>query len=159
MHAGDLVDTSGAKLGEHTGTENFTIGQRRGHGIGGTDPLYVVALEPERGRVWLGTREECGVRSLKASDLNWIGIDVPASNELRVAVQHRYHCVPAPATVSVSGSSCEVVFDEPELSVTPGQGAAFYVGDRLIGGAWIDSTVRAEAPRAPATPRAESARS
>jgi tRNA-specific 2-thiouridylase len=151
-HPGDLVDTAGRKLGEHDGTENFTIGQRRGHGIGGGDPLFVVALESESGRVVLGAREECTVRSMRVSDLNWIGFDVPASGEMRCTVQHRYHCEPAGATVFVSSGAggragvgrgdAEVVFDEPQMAVTPGQGAAFYRGDLLLGGGWIDSTPR-----------------
>lgn len=142
MHAGVLVDTAGNQLGEHTGTENFTIGQRRGHGIASSEPLYVVALEPDSGRVVLGTRSECGVRVLEASDLNWIGFDVPSSGEFEALIQHRYHCEPKPVTVHVTGKTCNVVFAEPELSVTPGQGAAFYRGDRLLGGGWIDATRR-----------------
>jgi len=151
-HPGDLVDTSGRKLGEHDGTEGFTIGQRRGHGIGGGDPLYVVALEPETGRVVLGSREECTSRSMKVGDLNWIGFDVPASGEMRCLVQHRYRSEPAEATVFVdrAANAAEVVFDEPQAAVTPGQGAAFYRQDLLLGGGWIDSTPRstsaAEAP-------------
>jgi tRNA-specific 2-thiouridylase len=143
MHAGEIVDTAGNRLGEHTGTENFTIGQRRGHGIASSEPLYVVALEPDSGRVVLGTRAECGVSSLTASSLNWIGFDVPSSGEFRCSVQHRYHCEPQPVTVHVSNDEATVVFDEPELSVTPGQGAAFYDGDRLLGGGWIDRCVNA----------------
>jgi len=142
-HPGDLVDTSGRKLGEHDGTEGFTIGQRRGHGIGGGDPLYVVALEPETGRVVLGARDECTSRSMRVDDLNWIGYDVPAARELRCLVQHRYRCEPAEATVFVGAdASAEVVFDEPQAAVTPGQGAAFYRGDLLLGGGWIESTPR-----------------
>ena len=155
LHPGDLVDTSGRKLGEHEGTEHFTIGQRRGHRIGGGDPLYVVALEPGSGRVVLGSRDECGVRSLRVADLNWIGFDVPASGEFRCTVQHRYRGVPAEASVFVEGSAGEVVFDEPELAVTPGQGAAFYRGDLLLGGGWIESTPRSRAASgAPATAKA-----
>ncbi len=142
MHAGELVDTAGNRLGEHAGTENFTIGQRRGHGISSAEPLYVVALEPDQGRVVLGTRDECGVTQMTVGDLNWIGVDVPASGEMRVLAQHRYHCEPKPATLHVTGKGCTAVFDEPELSVTPGQGAAFYDGDRLLGGGWIDATQR-----------------
>lgn len=156
LHAGQLVDTSGRTLGEHAGTEHFTIGQRRGHGVAGADPLYVVALEPEAGRVVLGSREECGVSSFEVDDLNWIGVDVPASNEIVCRVQHRYRTPSAPARVFVRGRSAEVVFDEPQFAVTPGQGAAFYVdevgddrraeerllGERLIGGGWIGSTAR-----------------
>jgi len=143
LHAGALVDTAGNHLGEHGGTENFTIGQRRGHGIASAEPLYVVALEPEQGRVVLGTRAECGAAAMTVGDLNWIGVDVPASGEMRVLAQHRYHCEPKPATLHVQGRECTAVFDEPELAVTPGQGAAFYVEDRLIGGGWIDATQRA----------------
>lgn len=143
LHAGDLVDTSGRKLGEHAGTEHFTIGQRRGHGVSSLEPLYVVALEPAQGRVVLGTKEECGVLEFDASDANWIGFDVPASGSFEALVQHRYHGEPKRAEVHVHGRTCTARFAEPELSVTPGQGAAFYHGDRLLGGAWIDATRRA----------------
>jgi tRNA-specific 2-thiouridylase len=145
LHPGALVDTSGAVLGEHGGTELFTIGQRRGHGIATGDPLYVVAIEPEAGRVVLGSRAECGVRSAALEEVNWIGVDAPVSGGGRGVVQHRYRSQPVSATVSARGTRAEVVFDEPEISVTPGQGAAFYDGDRLLGGGWIDSTVRAAA--------------
>jgi tRNA-specific 2-thiouridylase len=138
LHPGLIVDTSGAELGRHEGTEHFTIGQRRGHGIASTEPLYVVALEPEQGRVVLGTRAECASSTMRVSALNWIGFDLPASNEFRCEVQQRYHATPAACSVSVSGDTAEVAFDEPELSVTPGQGAAFYRGTRLLGGGWID---------------------
>jgi tRNA-specific 2-thiouridylase len=142
LHPGELVDTAGNRLGEHAGTEHFTIGQRKGHRIAAVEPLYVVALEPEQGRVVLGTRDECGVHEFDASGANWIGFDVPASGEFEAEVQHRYHCEPKRVTVSVAGDSVTARFHEPELAVTPGQGAAFYRGDRLLGGAWIDRTRR-----------------
>jgi tRNA-specific 2-thiouridylase len=142
LHAGELVDTAGTRLGEHSGTENFTIGQRRGHGVARGEPLYVVALEPDEGRVVLGTRDDCRVGAMDVRELNWIGFDPPSSGEFRCEVQHRYRGAPAHATVAVSGARAEVAFDEPELAVTPGQGAAFYRGDRLLGGGWIESTSR-----------------
>jgi tRNA-specific 2-thiouridylase len=142
LHPGELVDTAGRALGRHEGTELFTIGQRRGHGVASTEALYVIALEPAEGRVVLGTRDECGVQSMDVGALNWIGFDPPSAGEFRCVVQHRYHCVPAPATVAVDGESARVVFDEPEIAVTPGQGAAFYDGDLLLGGGWIDHAVR-----------------
>jgi tRNA-specific 2-thiouridylase len=142
LHGGELVDTSGKVLGRHAGTEHYTIGQRRGHGVGGGEPLYVVELRPEEGRVVLGTRAEGGVDGCSLDRINWIGLDEPASGELRVHVQHRHRSRPAAAVVSTRGRP-DVAFDEPELAVTPGQGAAFYIGDRLVGGGWIDSTRRA----------------
>jgi tRNA-specific 2-thiouridylase len=156
LHPGELVDTSGKVLGTHEGTEHFTIGQRRGHGVGGGEPLYVVELNPASGRVVLGTREEAGFESMTVDELNWIGFDVPASGEFRCEVQHRYHCVPAPATVSVAEGRAEVVFDEPQVSVAAGQGAAFYSGDLLLGGGWIERAARLGSTAA-ASPRPEPA--
>jgi tRNA-specific 2-thiouridylase len=143
LHAGALVDTTGRTLGEHAGTEHFTIGQRRGHGIASGEPLYVVALDPAEGKVVLGSRAECHVRALTVGDLNWIGFDPPASGEFRCEVEHRYHGRPAPASVSIADGRATVVLDQPEMAVTPGQGAAFYHGDLLLGGGWIETTSRA----------------
>lgn len=140
LHPGKLVDTSGRVLGDHAGTEHFTVGQRRGHGIGGGVPLYVVAVFPEAGTVVLGTRDECCARSMQVSDLNWIGFDTPDTGTFRAAVQVRYHHDAAPCEVAVRDTGCEVLFDEPQLAVAPGQGAAFYDGDLLLGGGWIAGT-------------------
>lgn len=139
LHPGALVDTSGRVLGEHGGTENFTIGQRRGHGVGGGQPLYVVAIDPDSGTVVLGSREECGAAEMLVDELNWIGFDPPADG-FEAEVQVRYHHVPAPAVVFVKGDRARVRFAEPQHAVTPGQGAAFYRGDQLLGGGWIQGT-------------------
>jgi tRNA-specific 2-thiouridylase len=141
LHPGELVDTADRVLGHHKGTEHFTIGQRRGIGLGGGEPLYVVAVEPESGRVVVGSRSECGAASMVVESLNWIGFDPPGQG-FECLVQHRYHCTPAPCRVELDGDRAEVYFDEPEISVSPGQGAAFYHADRLLGGGWIRSTVR-----------------
>lgn len=146
LHPGKLVDSGGRVLGEHAGTEHFTIGQRRGHGIGGGDPLYVIALEPENGTVVLGTRAECQALSMRVEELNWIGVDPPASGELEAEVQVRYHHEPARARVLLEDGGARVEFEEPQLAIAPGQGAAFYVGDRLVGGGWIATPARRGAP-------------
>lgn len=140
LHPGQLIDTAGRVLGPHAGTEHFTIGQRRGHGIAGGTPLYVVAVYPDTGTVVLGTRDECHARSMQVDTLNWLGYDVPSSGELRADVQVRYRHAAVPATIAVAGERAEVTFDEPQLAVARGQGAAFYQGDRLLGGGWIAST-------------------
>ncbi|HEX6886410.1 MAG TPA: tRNA 2-thiouridine(34) synthase MnmA [Planctomycetota bacterium] len=136
LHPGPLVDTAGRELGRHVGTEHFTIGQRRGLGVAAGVPLYVVRIEPERGTVVLGTAEECGSRALVARELNWIGFDPPAG-PFRAEVQIRYRHAAVPATVELSGDEARVVFDAPEVAVAPGQGAALYHGERLLGGGWI----------------------
>jgi tRNA-specific 2-thiouridylase len=149
LHPGLLVDTSGRTLGRHAGVEHFTIGQRRGHGVAGEQPLYVVALDAERGEVVLGTRAECGAEAAVLEELNWIGFDPPASGELECEVQYRYGAHAARARVLLDGSRARVLFDEPEPAVAPGQGAAFYSGDLLLGGGWIAAVERAAAAPAP----------
>ena len=137
LHAGRLVDTAGQELGRHPGTEHFTIGQRRGLGVAAGRPLFVVEIDPGTGTVVLGDRDECTSGSLLAEELNLIGFDPPPDGVFRAEVQVRYHHDPAPATVEVSGTTAHVVFDEPQHAVAPGQGAALYRGDRLLGGGWI----------------------
>jgi len=157
LHPGTLVDTSGRTLGRHAGTEHFTVGQRRGHGVGGGVPLYVVAVLPETGTVVLGTREECAARTMHVAQLNWIGFDPPASRPFRCAAQVRYRHRAAPCEVEVSAvGEALVTFDRPQLAVAPGQGAAFYDGDLLLGGGWIARAGIGEGPAAATPPVAES---
>ena len=147
LRPGRIVDTSGAHLADHPGIAGFTIGQRRGHGLGGSpEPRYVVELDAESATVVVGSKRECLFESATLDAPNWIGVDPPESGELRIAVQIRYHHGAAPATLDLTGDRPCVRFDEPQSAVTPGQGAAFYLGDRLIGGSWI-----ASAKRVPAT--------
>lgn len=145
-HPGNFVDRRGKVLGKHDGTEHFTIGQRRGHGIGGGVPLYVIATRPAVGEVVLGPREQCFSTGLIATEANWIGIDPPAPGApMRALVQVRYHHDAEPCTVSVLPEGrLEIVFDEPVSAVAPGQGAALYLEDRLIGGGWIESATAVE---------------
>lgn len=145
LHAGFFVDRKGKKLGRHEGTEHFTIGQRRGHGIGGGLPLYVTALRPAVGEVQLGPKEECFSVALVADDANWIGFDPPeVGGRFRAAVQVRYHHPAASAEIEILPERrFRVLFDEPQSAVAPGQGAAIYDGARLLGGGWIAEAVPA----------------
>jgi len=142
LHPGPLVDTAGRVLGTHPGTEHFTIGQRRGLGVAAGEPLYVIDLIPETGTVVLGSKDECVSDELELESLNLIGFDPPADGTFRAEAQVRYHHRAAPATVEVDGAGARVRFDEPQLAVAPGQGAALYRGDRLLGGGWIRRATR-----------------
>ncbi len=164
LHPGRLVDTAGRVLGEHPGTEYFTIGQRRGLGVAAGTPLYVVDLVPETGTVVLGGKHECTRATLELSELNLIGFEPPADGTFRAAVQVRYHHRAAAATVEVDPhrtgdrGRARVTFDEPVLAVAPGQGGALYTaqagrfgarrieaGERLLGGGWIETAAPAGA--------------
>jgi tRNA-specific 2-thiouridylase len=134
---GEIVDLEGRVLGRHRGLIHFTIGQRRGLEIGGqAEPLYVVRLEPESGRVVAGPKSALAIRAARLSGINWLG--EPQCKNLSVKV--RSMARPAPA--SFDGET--VRFLDPEFGVAPGQAAVLYEGDRMLGGGWIEETVAAE---------------
>jgi tRNA-uridine 2-sulfurtransferase len=136
---GEIVDTDGRLLGEHSGTHHFTVGQRRGVGIAAGKPLYVIATEPATQRVIVGPNEELMKRSLTVIEVNWLSIDT-LREPRRAQVKIRNKHVPAHAALIPAGnaSHVEVRFDEPQRAVTPGQAAVFYDGDLVLGGGWID---------------------
>jgi len=134
--AGPVVTTAGREVGRHGGIYHFTIGQRRGLGIPAHAPYYVVGLEPEGNRVVVGSSEELFRDRLLVPEVNWLAGAPELPTEL--AVQIRYRQRPVAATVSPTpGGGVEVVFADPQRAVTPGQFAAFYRGEELLGGGVI----------------------
>ncbi|NTV12402.1 MAG: tRNA 2-thiouridine(34) synthase MnmA [Desulfobulbaceae bacterium] len=137
--AGPVVTTAGHEVGRHSGIYHFTIGQRRGLGIPAHAPYYVVGLEQEGNRVVVGSSEELCRDRLLVPEVNWLAGAPELPTEL--AVQIRYRQRPVAATVSLaSGGGVEVVFADPQRAVTPGQFAAFYRGEELLGGGVIRLT-------------------
>ncbi len=139
--AGEIVDLDGRVLGRHDGVIHYTIGQRRGLGIGGRRdddrpaPLYVVALDPARHRVVVGPREALAKRRVHVREVNWLGPAVPPQ---RLQVKLRSTQPAAAATVALGPDGTAVAsFEAPQYGVAPGQAAVFYDGDRVMGGGWI----------------------
>jgi tRNA-uridine 2-sulfurtransferase len=134
---GQIVDSAGAVVGQHRGIHRFTVGQRKGLGVHGKVPLYVLRLEPADQRVVVGPREELGCQSFGAGRVNWIA-GPPPQGPIRATVRIRHRHQDALATVTPEGpATASVRFDEPQLAVTPGQAAVFYDGARVLGGGWI----------------------
>ena len=133
---GDIVDLDGNMLGRHRGVIHFTVGQRRGIEIGGqSEPLYVVRIEPETRRLFVGPRRALAVEAMRIEDWNWIGED---QRDVSVKVRSL-----APA-VAATRDGDRLHFVQPEYGVAPGQAAVAYEGTRLLGGGWIAETVSAE---------------
>jgi tRNA-specific 2-thiouridylase len=133
---GEIVSTDGRRLGEHEGVHHFTVGQRRGLGIAAGEPLYVIATEPLSQRVIVGRNEDLLRDRCFVKEVNWIsiaGLDGPRRAQVKIRNKH----AGAPATLHAAGDRVEVVFDEPQRAVTPGQGAVFYDGEVVLGGGWI----------------------
>jgi tRNA-specific 2-thiouridylase len=145
---GDIVDLDGRVLGRHDGIARFTVGQRRGIGIAGAAPLYVVRLEPARARVVVGPRAALARDRVILRAVNWLGGAVPTDG-LPVAVKLRSAQPAAPARLLAlqDDGGAVLALDRPQEGVAPGQAAVLYQGDRVLGGGWI---VRAELTQAAA---------
>jgi tRNA-specific 2-thiouridylase len=136
--AGAIVNSAGRVVGTHAGVHRFTIGQRKGLGLSSTEPLYVLAIEPDEARVTVGPREALGRRSLTASEVNWTS-GSPESSWRMVTAQIRHRHTAAPARVrALENARAELEFEEPQTAITPGQAVVFYEGDEVIGGGWIE---------------------
>ncbi len=144
MEPGDIVDLDGNILGQHGGIVRFTIGQRRGIGIGGTvDPLYVVKLDPVKKHVIVGPQTALLTEGVYVKDVNWIGEDIPREG-LAVTTKIRSTCSGVPAHIFSEDGGIKLMFDMHEAGVSPGQAAVFYDGGRLLGGGWIARTISAD---------------
>src|SRR5882762_8558413 len=136
VRAGAIVDEKGRQLGTHGGIHRFTVGQRKGLGIASTIPLYVLKIDSDAGTVMVGARDALEQTRLTASGVNWISIDSPQS-PTRVAAQIRHRHRPAAGTVrTLPGGGAEMIFDQPQPAITPGQAVVFYDGDLVVGGGW-----------------------
>jgi tRNA-uridine 2-sulfurtransferase len=135
---GNITDTAGKTLGQHGGIHQFTIGQRKGLGLSKGIPLYVVKIDATDNSVTVGGKNELGRGTLTASGVNWIA-GAPPSGPVRAAAQIRHRHQEAPGLLTPHGADrAEMLFDEPQIAVTPGQAVVFYDGDAVIGGGWID---------------------
>ena len=135
---GEILTRDGRKLGEHQGVHNFTVGQRKGLGVATGEPLYVISTDPASQRVVVGNNDDLLRQQFRAREVNWISI-APPPEPVRSQVKIRNKHIPAAATLHPHGDAIvEVVFDEPQRAVTPGQGAVFFDGDLVLGGGWIE---------------------
>jgi tRNA-specific 2-thiouridylase len=134
---GEIVTEDGAVVGRHNGVHNFTIGQRKGLGFAAGKPLYVLSIDPQENRVVVGNDDSLRTTSFEVQGANWVSIEQPPG-PVRAAVKIRHKHEPAAATVEpIDATNAQVTFDAPQRAITPGQGAVFYHGDCVLGGAWI----------------------
>ena len=146
---GDIVHVDGRVLGRHPGVIHYTVGQRRGLGLGGSadgDPLFVVKLDAARARVIVGPREALATHRVHLRALNWIGpgmIEDHAKGE-EIFVQIRSSRPPVQGFLFGNSDEATVEFATPEDGVSPGQACVFYASDRpraqVLGGGFISST-------------------
>jgi tRNA-specific 2-thiouridylase len=150
---GIIRDSAGTVRGRHRGLALYTVGQRRGLGLGNPRPLYVIDLDPAANEVVVGEDKDLWTREVRVEALNWIaipGLEAPR----RVLAKIRYAQDAAAATVAPAAGGVRLTFDAPQRAVAPGQAAVFYDvadPDLVVGG----GTIRRRAPAAPAPPPGE----
>lgn len=147
--AGDIVHIDGRVLGQHEGMIHYTIGQRKGLGIGGghneaNDPFYVVKVDADANRVIVGPKEALARDIVMLKDCNWL-----SGHEGDVLVKLRSMTKAVPARlVRHEGGRAEIHLAAPQYGIAPGQAAVCYDGTRVLGGGWIAETASSAIPLA-----------
>lgn len=149
QNPGKIIHTDGREIGDHEGIIHFTIGQRRGIGIGGgvtenNDPLYVVALDPKENHVIVGSKEDLARNVLTLKDCNWLLEHTQNDNPIDIEVKFRSTMKPTTAKLKISSEGAEIHLDTPQYGISSGQAAVCYIDDYVIGGGWITSTKNAK---------------
>lgn len=145
---GDIVDMDGNVHGQHRGVMFYTIGQRRGLGLGeqtGTDPYFVVRIDADAGQVVVGPREALLRDQIYLKDMNWIGPGtLSEADGMAIQVKVRSTRPPEAATLHVQGDDIRVTLATPDMGISPGQACVFYEdradAQRTLGGGWITHT-------------------
>jgi len=128
--AGDIVDTAGNYLGKHQGIAHFTLGQRKGLGLP-NGPWHVVALDGAIARVVVAHPEDALISEVEVGDVVWIRQPIPGET---ITAKVRYQMMPASCKLTSAHDSTHLLFKQPQKPTAPGQVAAFYAGDELLGG-------------------------
>lgn len=138
---GAILHIDGRVLGAHQGIIHYTIGQRKGLGIGGghneeNEPFYVIRIDPETNAVIVGPKEALARTALHIRECNWLMPELAEATNLQV--KFRSMMKPVPANIKVTGTHEAVIMLQiPQYGISPGQAAVCYDGSRVIGGGWI----------------------
>lgn len=134
LDSGDIVLLDGTIIGKHEGIINYTVGQRKGLGIGGAgEPLYVLKLNAEKKQVIVGRKEDLLQQTFTIRECNWLGDGVS-----EVLVKMRSMQEPVPATIEKSENcKAKITLATPQSAVSPGQACVAYLGNQMLGGGWI----------------------
>ena len=148
IECGNIIDVEGKVLGQHNGIIDYTIGQRKGLGIGGrkgieddNSALYVIGLDSKKHNVTVGSKELLACNKINISECNWI-IDNPKKTKFNVLVKLRNSSTPISGVINVNidNGTSELNFDEPQYGISTGQAAVFYnieEHSHVLGGGWI----------------------
>jgi len=139
FNPGTITNKHGKTIGEHKGLYHFTVGQRRGINCPAPTPYYVLQLDTQTNRLVVGEKQDLLSSVCTVEKTNWI--NKPTVFPVSCQVKIRYQHTAVPATIQADGpTGVTIRFTTPQFSITPGQGAAFYIKNEIIGGGWITQT-------------------
>ncbi len=161
-NSGKIIHIDGREIGEHKGIIHYTIGQRKGLGIGGgisenNEPLYVVAIKPDENQVIVGSKKDLARNILHIDKCNWLFDKLSSTfsdalsgtlsdtsvTETAVMVKFRSVMNPTPARLSINkeNNTAKIYLEKPQYGIATGQAAVCYIDDRMIGGGWITNSL------------------
>lgn len=142
LSEGPVMRADGTVVGTHSGFAQFTVGQRRGLPGGFPEPMFVIAIDPRQRAVIIGERDELLGSGVTALEMNWLDEPTHIGELLQVQVRHRAE--PAAAEViRIDGDEIELALQQPVAAIAPGQSLVLFRGDRVAGGGFIESSIRA----------------
>jgi len=134
---GPILNQEGDLLGEHTGLADYTIGQRKGLGIAGPEPYYVIRKDPDGNTLVVGFKGSLGRKEFKTHSVNWIA-GCPPAESFPAEIRIRYKSRPTAGVVTpINDDQAHVILKEPLPDITPGQAGVFYQGEICLGGGTI----------------------
>jgi len=142
MRDGEVVDTDGRVLARHAGSAAFTVGQRRGLGVPGPEPSYVLEIDARANRVIVGPGELLARSGAIADRVSWVAGEPPSQVPFEAEVRIRYRGEDVPSVVESLGDAMRIEFRTPQRGVSPGQSAVVYRGEELLGGGRIVDALR-----------------
>ena len=142
LQPGPILDRDGKRIGTHPGTAFVTIGQRKGLGIALGRPCYVTKIDAPSRTIWVGENEDLLASGLVAGKANWCsGIAPEDGDRIEAKVRYLSKAVPATVTILDSNTGFQLIFDQPQRAITPGQSAVLYRGDIVLGGGIIETSI------------------
>jgi tRNA-specific 2-thiouridylase len=136
--SGLIKDIKGNLLGKHRGLHLYTIGQRKGINCPASEPYYVVSIDIKQNLLIVGSKKDLLFEKCKVIKINWINQEPTSPIKIYVRIRYRHKAVEA-SLLPIGKKTAIVKFKNPQLSITPGQAAVFYIEDEVIGGGWIES--------------------
>jgi Predicted tRNA(5-methylaminomethyl-2-thiouridylate) methyltransferase, contains the PP-loop ATPase domain len=134
---GIIFDLDGNKIGIHKGISNYTIGQRKGIGVGGQEkPLYVKEVNKDQNYIVLAPYEKLKKTKIYFKNINWLGADINNKN-IECSAKIRSTQNEITGKLNIDQNNGYFIFDELISATSPGQACVFYKNERVLGGGWI----------------------